>query len=135
MNDKAAEKQAERFDLDICGDQYIYQENTLPRAAYDLTLYEHRILSVVASKMRPNDKEDQCYYFRIQDFAEYFGLTNVYDNLKDNLLLLRSRSFVVKRKDEPSSRITGWIREADIIPQTGIVQITIDQKSAGLFPI
>ena len=128
MNDKAAEKQAERFDLDICGDQYIYQENTLPRAAYDLTLYEHRILSVVASKMRPNDKEDQCYYFRIQDFAEYFGLTNVYDNLKDNLLLLRSRSFVVKRKDEPSSRITGWIREADIIPQTGIVQITIDPR-------
>ena len=128
MEEEVVENGIEKLDLDISGDNYIYQESTLPRSAYDLTLYENRILSVVASKMRPNDGPDQCYYFRIQDFAKLFSLNNVYDNLQDNLLRLRSRSFVVKRKDENSARITGWIREAEIIPASGIVQVTIDPR-------
>lgn len=115
------------IDCSINGKHYIVQENTLPKAAWDLSLYEHRILSVVASKMKPEDPPGTIYYFKIQDFENYFDLTNAYEHLKTNLALLRSRTFTIKRPDQ-SARITGWIYAAEIVPNKGIVQVEIDPR-------
>lgn len=113
----------------INGEFSIVKENTLIRANYSLTLYEHRIMAVIASLMKPTDTSDTRYFFRVSDFAEYFGLKSkdIYTALKEVFVHLRKKTFVLHRKDD-SKRITGWINWAEIIPATGIVEVSVDDR-------
>lgn len=118
----------------INGDFQIVKENTIIRSNYDLNLYEHRVLAVVASQIKPTDELGQNYFFRVSDFAEYFNLDskNIYTILKDTLLSLRSRSFIIERPKE-KKRVTGWINWAEIIPSSGCVEISIDDRIRPFF--
>lgn len=118
----------------INGDFQIVKENTVIRSSYDLNLYEHRVLAVVASQIKPTDEPGQNYFFRVSDFAEYFNLDskNIYTILKDTLLKLRSRSFIIERPKE-KKRVTGWINWAEIIPASGCVEIAIDDRIRPFF--
>lgn len=112
----------------IDGVYSIVKENTLIHASYSLNLYEHRIMAVITSLMRPTDTKDTVYHFRVKDFAEYFGLNaDIYSTLKDVFVQLRSKTFVLQRPGD-AKRITGWISWAEIIPSTGVVQVAIDDK-------
>jgi plasmid replication initiation protein len=118
----------------INGDYQVVKENTVIRASYDLNLYEHRVLAVVAAQIKPTDEMGQHYFFRISDFAEYFKLDSkkIYTIIKDTLLKLRSRSFVIERPRE-GRRVTGWINWAEIIPSTGCVEVAIDDRIRPFF--
>lgn len=113
----------------INGDFNIVKENTLIKANYALSLYEHRVMAVIASLMKPSDTKETRYFFRVRDFAEYFGLKSkdIYSALQDVFVKLRQKTFALQRPND-AKRITGWINWAEIIPSTGIVEVSVDEK-------
>lgn len=112
----------------INGDMLVVKENSLARTALNLSLPEHRLVSVISSLISPNDLPGKKYYFYIKDYCEFFGLDDDgnHTQLRSTFLSLRSKSFVIKRKGE--DHITGWINFARIIKRTGIVEVDIDPK-------
>lgn len=114
---------------EINGDFNIVKENTLIRANYSLGLYEHRVMAVIASLMKPTDTKDTRYFFRVRDFADYFKLNSkdIYSSLQAVLVQLRQKTFILQRPNEVK-RVTGWINWAEIIPSTGIVEVSVDER-------
>ena len=115
----------------IDGKHAIYKENTLIKASYDLSLWEHRLLAVVLSLITPSDadKDKLKYRFSVQEFAEFFGLNNrdIYTQLQATFVSLRSRTVILQRPGE-RKRITGWVSSAELVPGEGIVEVEIDEQ-------
>lgn len=114
----------------ISGDMLVIKENSLARAAMNLTTAEHRLVNVISSLITPKDQGCEICrkQFRIKDYCDFFGLEHKgnHTQLRRTFLSLRRKSFVVMRGND--QHITGWINTATIKTGEGIVEVTIDER-------
>lgn len=112
----------------INGNMLVIRENSLARAAMNLTTAEHRLVSVLSSLITPNDTAGKIYRFAIKDYCNFFNLTEDgnHTQLQKIFLSLRKKAFAIDRNGK--THITGWINTATIIHGQGIVEITIDER-------
>lgn len=61
-------------DRKTIGNYLVRQSNQLIEASYSLTINENKLIRLVASMIKPEDKEFKEYEFRIQDIIKLFGV-------------------------------------------------------------
>jgi len=61
-------------DKKVIGSYLVRQSNQLIEASYNLSVNENKLIRLVASMIRPEDKEFKEYEFRIQDIMKFFGV-------------------------------------------------------------
>lgn len=118
------QKEKARYELIVKGNDIVR------KSRYSLTVAEQRIVLYLLSKLKPDSTETE-YRFDIREFAETVGIEyceNI-STIKENIKSIRDKSSWIKSPDGKSEILFSWISEAEIIPDTGIVNITIGKKA------
>jgi plasmid replication initiation protein len=108
----------------------VVKANTLvQRSKFYLTTQEQKIILYLVSKIKPNDEEFKLYEFSIHEFCnvceiDYDNGKN-YKNIKETLRLLADKSIWVTL-DDGRETILRWVERPYIEPQSGIIQIKLD---------
>lgn len=79
----------------------IKKSNDLVEAAYNLSLWEMRILIKMTSLIQMNDKDFKIYNIDVQDIKNFFGIENegsVYKYIKDSVRSLMDKKIVITEK-------------------------------------
>jgi plasmid replication initiation protein len=76
----------------------VRQSNQLIEASYNLTANENKLIRLVASMVRPEDKEFKEYEFKIADLLKYFGVKdqNKYIEIPKMTKELMKKVFTIK---------------------------------------
>jgi len=96
----------------------VTQANQLAVASYSLTLDEKRVVLMLISLLRIEDKDFKVYRVSIQDLQKHLGLkrTEIYTKIKELAVSLMQR--VVKiEKPNGGWIVTNWISSAEYKPQ------------------
>lgn len=118
------QKEKARYELIVKGNDLVR------KSRYSLTVAEQKIVLYLLSKIKPDSTETE-YRFDIKDFAETVGIEyreNLF-TIKENIKSIRDKSSWIKSADGKSEILFSWISEAEIIPDTGIVNISIGKKA------
>ncbi len=113
---------------------YVVKRNDLiQKTSYMLTTPQQKMLLFMISHIKPNDKPDTEYVFKIKDFLEISGQDtggSQYALFLANLLKIKNSStYVFGTKDgHRVSTTIGWIQDPFIDHDTGEVHIKFDEK-------
>jgi len=107
----------------------VVKSNYLIEAPYRLSLQEQRIVFLMISIIKADDKDFSFYRFSIKYFQEMVGVKGEgsYDKLKAITIKLRKRDLIIHRPDG-SELQTGWVSSADYMPGEGCVELCFDPK-------
>jgi plasmid replication initiation protein len=107
----------------------IVKSNYLIEAPYKLTIQEQRIVFMMISMLKPDDKDFNIYRVSIKYFKEMVGVKGEgsYEKLKEITIKLRKRDLVIHRPDG-SELQAGWVSSADYMPGEGCVELCFDPK-------
>ena len=96
----------------------VTQANKLAEASYTMTLEEKRIVLLMTSLVRQDDKDFQIYRIPITDIRDYLGLSTnkLYDDIKRVSDALMSRVLHIP-EDEGGWLKVGWVSSARYIPK------------------
>ena len=107
----------------------VTQSNQLVEAKYYLSLYEQRLVLMLASMVEPDDKDFKTYAIKVSDFKDLVGLKtkNLYPKVKLLLKSLASRVIEIP-KGGRNYLITGWISDAEYFDDAGVVKLSFSAK-------
>ncbi|MBF0168842.1 MAG: replication initiation protein [Alphaproteobacteria bacterium] len=96
----------------------VTQANKLAEASYTMTLEEKRILLLLVSLVRREDKDFKTYRIPITDIRDYLGLrTNkLYEDIKRVAEALLSRVLHIPEEGEGWLKV-GWVSSARYVPK------------------
>ena len=96
----------------------VTQSNRLVKASYFLTLEEKRIVLLMLSLIRRDDKDFNTYRIPVTDIRDYLGLTtnDLYDVIKRVADILMSRVLHIE-EDNGGWLKVGWVSSARYIPK------------------
>lgn len=96
----------------------VTQSNKLVKASYSMTLDEKRIVVLLLSVIRSDDKDFKVYRFPITDIREYLKLTtkDLYSDIRKITGLLKSRVLDIP-EDGGGWLQVGWVSSARYIPK------------------
>lgn len=107
----------------------VTQSNRLIEARYTLTLYEQRIVLLLASMVEPDNDELKEYAINFNSLVKFLNLKNknIHGQIKKILELLRSRTLTINKSEE-DYLITGWISSAEYIKKDNIVKLSFSEE-------
>lgn len=96
----------------------VTQANSLVKASYTMTLEEKRIVLLLISLVRKDDKDFHVYRIPITDIREYLGLTTnkVYEDVKRVADILMTRVIHIPEEGGGWLKI-GWVSSARYVPK------------------
>ncbi|TAN71015.1 MAG: RepB family plasmid replication initiator protein [Magnetospirillum sp.] len=96
----------------------VTQANRLIEASYTMTLEEKRVVLLMVSLVRKDDRDFHTYRIPITDIRDYLGLrTNkLYDDIKRVADILMSRVLHIPEEDGGWLKV-GWVSSARYVPK------------------
>lgn len=97
----------------------VTQANKLVKARYTMSLEEKRIVLLMLSLVRKDDKDFHTYRIPITEVRDFLGLQNdkdLYGRLKKVSETLRSRTFLIE-KERGGFLAIGWVSSAEYKPK------------------
>jgi len=106
----------------------IVKSNYIVEASYKLTLGEQRVIYVLASMIRSDDKEFKNYRLSVKEFIEILGTksNNMYAQVARYVEGLRDRDLTIIK--EKSILKTKWLSSAEYFIDDGFVELCFDPK-------
>lgn len=106
----------------------IVKSNYIVEASYKLSLGEQRVIYVLASMIRADDKEFKEYRLTVKEFAEILGTKNkdMYSRVAQYVEGLRERDLTIIK--EKSILKTKWLSSAEYFIDDGFVELCFDPK-------
>jgi plasmid replication initiation protein len=106
----------------------VAKDNNLVEARYRLSIQEQKIIAVMVSDIKPDDKDFKTYKYKIKDFAEWIGAKgqNYYVELKRITAKLLTRIVTIRK--EKSILQAGWLSSAEYHFGKGIIELSFDPK-------
>lgn len=106
----------------------IVKSNFIVEASYKLTLGEQRVIYVLTSMIKPDDKEFKTYRLTVKEFAEILGTKNkdLYSRVSQYVEGLRERDLTIVK--EKSILKTKWLSSAEYFIDDGYVELCFDPK-------
>ena len=111
-------------------ERYVVKKNELiQRSKYILTAQEQKLLSLLISKIKPEDTELYVQEFDLRYLCELFGIQVAgknYKDLKDKLKAMRDKSFWITDPKTGKDSLCGWISSISISRSDMTVQVRLD---------
>ncbi len=106
----------------------IVKSNYLIEASYRLSLQEQRLILLMVSKIKPEDRNFHVYQIAIKDFNRIVDIKGEasYHRTKELTKKLLERSLQIK-KDKSTLQIT-WLSSAEYFEGKGYVELSFDPK-------
>ncbi len=106
----------------------VVKSNYLIEASYRLSLQEQRLILLMVSRIKPEDKGFQVYRIAVKDFNRIVGIKNEanYQRTKELTKKLLERSLQIT-KDNSVLQIT-WLSSAEYFEGKGYVELSFDPK-------
>jgi plasmid replication initiation protein len=106
----------------------VVQSNKLIEARYRLSVEEQKIIKILISQIRKDDKDFQDYEFRIKDLAELLGMTydNPYVALRRITKRLITRPLEFENPETGELLQTAWLSSARYRAGEGVVSLHFD---------
>lgn len=111
----------------------VRKANSLIEASYKLSVNEQRLILMLASSVKSDDKDFCPYRIAIKDFASLLDLKNknVYQDVEDLVLGLREKTVTIFLKE--SVLHTGWLSSIEYFTGEGIIELSFDPKMKPFF--
>lgn len=113
--------------------QFVAMKNELAqKGTFNLTALEYKVVLFIISKIKPDDKPETEYQFKISDFTKICKLDNsntgtYYKYIRNIIKKLRTKPILIQ-ESEDVELITGWFNDARFYKKTGIVGITFSHN-------
>lgn len=106
----------------------IIKSNYLIEASYRLSLQEQRLILLMVSKIKPDDRNFHVYQIAIKDFNRIVGIKGeaYYQRTKELTKKLLERSLQIK-KDNSILQVS-WLSSAEYFEGKGYVELSFDPK-------
>lgn len=131
MVDEKEEVQLEfEFEPDTISDHYIVSEsNALIEARTNLTLYEERLIYILASRIHPEDTKFKTHHFKVKDIAEKLGLTekNFYKRVREIIDSLQDKKVIIEEKSMNSTLSAHWLAAARYYHGKGMIELEFSE--------
>ncbi|MFX3637347.1 MAG: replication initiation protein [Candidatus Pristimantibacillus sp.] len=125
------EKQIEfDYELDAISDHYIVSEsNALIEARTNLTLYEERLIYILASRIHPEDTKFKTHFFKVKDIADKLDLTekNFYKRVRDIIDGLQDKKVIIEEKSMNSTLSAHWLAAARYYHGKGLIELEFSE--------
>jgi len=110
--------------------QLIIQHNNLIEAKYHLTLQEKRLVVLMSSHIKKEDKEFQTYTFSIQELSNFLELNNknLYKEIDTVVSKLFNRVLIIRNEIENSTTKISWLTYAKYWHGQGLVQLKFNEE-------
>jgi plasmid replication initiation protein len=118
------------FQLDAISDHYIVSEsNALIEARTNLTLYEERLIYILASRIHPQDTKFKTHFFKVKDIAEKLDITekNFYKRVRDIIEGLQDKKVVIEEKSMNSTLSAHWLAAARYYHGKGLIELEFSE--------
>ncbi|GKS12866.1 hypothetical protein YDYSY3_38660 [Paenibacillus chitinolyticus] len=118
------------FELDAISDHYIVSEsNALIEARTNLTLYEERLIYILASRIHPEDTSFKTHFFKVKDIADKLDLTekNFYKRVRDIIDGLQDKKVVIEEKSMNSTLSAHWLASARYYHGKGLIELEFSE--------
>jgi len=112
----------------VKNNKLIVKSNYIVEASYKLTLGEQRVIYVLSSMIRSDDKEFKNYRISVSEFVEILGTKskNMYAQVARYVEGLRDRNLTIIK--EKSILKTKWLSSAEYFIDDGFVELCFDPK-------
>jgi plasmid replication initiation protein len=112
----------------VKNNKLIVKSNYIVEASYKLSLGEQRVIYVLASMIKPDDKEFKDYRLTVKEFAEILGTKSkdMYAQVARYVEGLRDRDLTIIK--EKSILKTKWLSSAEYFTDDGFVELCFDPK-------
>lgn len=111
----------------------VKSNDLIQKTRFDLNVTEQKIVLRMIQLIRPEDDELKPFVFNIQDFCDLCGIDRSngknYINIKRTIQTLADKSFWVMLPNGKES-LCRWISKARIEPQSGAVELMLDNDLA-----
>ena len=104
----------------------VVKSNQLIEARYRLTLQEQRLLAIMISDIKPEDKEFKKYRYKISDILEWLQIEDkgYYKKLRNITRKLLSRTVSIYNTQENSLFQTHWLAGSKYYFKQGIIELS-----------
>jgi len=108
--------------------QLVVKSNYLIEASYKMTTQEQRLILMMASMIKPEDKSFQTYEIRVKDFNDIVGIRGEgsYSKTKELTKKLLERSLIIQSAE--SLLQISWLSSAEYFDKKGRVELSFDPK-------
>jgi plasmid replication initiation protein len=112
----------------VSKNKLIVKSNYIVEASYKLSLGEQRVIYVLTSMIKPDDKEFKTYRLTVKEFAEILGTKSkdMYAQVARYVEGLRDRDLTIIK--EKSILKTKWLSSAEYFIDDGYVELCFDPK-------
>jgi len=106
----------------------VVKSNHIIEASFKLSLQEQRLILLMVSMIKKNDRDFQIYRISIDDFNKVVGLKgeSTYSGAKEIIRKLKKRELVIKKPE--SELLIDWLSSAEYFPQKGYIELCFDPK-------
>ena len=110
-------------------DELVVQHNDIIEAKYNITLQEKRLILLMSSCIKKDDKEFQIYTTSVKEICTFLQLNNknIYKEIDDIVSKLFGRVLVVKNVAENSTTKISWLTYAKYWHGKGLVQLKFNE--------
>jgi len=115
---------------DFKKNQLIVKSNFLIEASYKLSLQEARIILLLTSMIKKNDKDFFNYRIHIKDFNDFIGIksTGNYTRTKQITKKLREKTLLIKDNIKKTELQIGWLSSIEYFKGQGFVELEFSPK-------
>ncbi|MFB5268176.1 replication initiation protein [Paenibacillus enshidis] len=118
------------FELDEISDHFIVSEsNALIEAKTNLTLYEERIIYILASRIHPEDTKFKTHFFKVRDIAEKLDIVekNFYKRVREVIDGLQEKRVIINEKNQNSTLSANWVAAARYYHGRGLIELEFSE--------
>ena len=108
----------------------VVKSNHLIEASYRLTTQEQRIVLILSSMVKPDDKDFHRYKIEVKEFNRLVGIENEggYTRTKETTKKLLERVLVIKNLKDKKELQIGWLASAEYSEGEGFVELEFSPK-------
>ena len=91
----------------------------------NLTLYEERLIYILASRIHPDNTQFKTHFFKVKDIAEKLDLTekNFYKRVRDIVEGLQDKKMIIEEKSMQSTLSAHWLAAARYYHGKGTIEL------------
>lgn len=121
---------SKKKELTIRNNTVVKANELIQKSRFSLTVQQQKIVLYLISQIQPQDEDFRLYEFSIPEFCRATGIDATsgenYKDLKKAIQEIRDKSIWITLED--GSMVTlSWIEKAKIKPQSGKIEIRLDQ--------
>ena len=108
----------------------VVKSNHLIEASYRLTTQEQRIVLILSSMVKLDDKDFHRYKIEVKEFNRLVGIENEggYTRTKETTKKLLERVLIIKNPQEKKELQIGWLASAEYFEGEGFVELEFSPK-------